>query len=183
MRFEELALAGAWRIVPERREDERGYFARTFSGAEFAAHGLDPAVAECSISRNPRRLTLRGMHLQRAPHEEVKLIRCTSGAVYDVIVDLREESPTYLRWHAETLSRENGVMLYVPRQFAHGYLTVEDDSELAYQISTPYAPASATGYRWDDPAFGIGWPDRPAVISSRDASYEDLGQGARRRAP
>lgn len=180
MRFEELSLAGAWRIVPERREDERGYFARTFGSAEFAGHGLDPTVAECSVSRNPRRLTLRGMHLQGAPHEEVKLIRCTSGAVFDVIVDLREDSLTYLRWHAETLSRENGVMLYVPRRFAHGFLTLEDDSELAYQISTPYAPESATGYRWDDPAFAIRWPERPAVISSRDASYADLVRPSRR---
>lgn len=178
MRFEELALAGAWRIVPERHEDERGYFARTFSRAELIEHELDPAVAECSVSRNPRRLTLRGMHRQRAPHEEAKLIRCTSGEVYDVIIDLREESPTYLRWHAETLSRENCVMLYVPRRFAHGYLTLEDDTELAYQISTPYAPEFAAGYRWDDPAFGISWPGRPLIVSPRDASYPSLGAGA-----
>jgi len=180
VRFEELSLEGAWRIVPDRHEDERGYFARTFSSDEFAAHGLDPTVAECSVSRNPQRLTLRGLHLQRAPHEEVKLIRCTSGTVFDVIVDLREDSRTYLRWHAETLSRENGVMLYVALGFAHGYLTLEDDSELAYQISTPYAPESAAGYRWDDPAFAIRWPDHPSVISARDASYASLTVRTRR---
>jgi dTDP-4-dehydrorhamnose 3,5-epimerase len=182
VKFEELPLAGAWRIVAERHEDERGYFARTFDAAEFEARGLETTVAECSVSRNPRRLTLRGMHFQRPPHEEAKLIRCTSGAVYDVIIDVREGSGTYRKWHAETLSRENGVMLYVPAGLAHGYLTMEDDTELAYQISTPYAPASAAGYRWDDPAFAIAWPERPALISVRDASYPDHGPGAARAA-
>ena len=182
MRFEELPLAGAWRIVAERHDDERGYFARTFGATELKARGLQTRVAECSVSRNPRRLTLRGMHLQRAPHAEVKLIRCTSGAVYDVIVDVREGSATYLKWHAETLSRENLVMLYVPEGFAHGYLTTEDDSELAYQISTPFAPAAAAGYRWNDPAFAISWPEAPVVISSRDASYPDYRAGAARPA-
>jgi dTDP-4-dehydrorhamnose 3,5-epimerase len=170
----ETAVAGAYVVEPERFDDERGFFARTFSAAEFTERGLEPAVAECSIAYNSARSTLRGMHYQAAPHEEAKLVRCTRGSVYDVAVDLRADSPTYLRWAAVELSAENRLGFYVPPRCAHGYLTLTDDSELHYQISARYSPQSAAGVRWDDPKLGIEWPAAPEVISPRDASYANL---------
>jgi dTDP-4-dehydrorhamnose 3,5-epimerase len=179
--FEETALPGAWRLLPERAADERGYFARTYCADDFAARGLEPAIAQCSVSYNHRRGTLRGLHFQEAPHAEVKLVRCTRGAVWDVIVDLRPGSPTYRRWAAAELTAGNGAALYIPKGCAHGLQTLADETEIFYQISVPYAPESARGYRYDDPAFAIDWPEPVAVISQRDLSwppFEAPGGGA-----
>jgi dTDP-4-dehydrorhamnose 3,5-epimerase len=175
MIFEETGIGGVWLIGPERHEDERGFFARTWDDAELTSRGLNARVVQCSISFNRRRGTLRGMHYQAPPHEETKIVRCTRGAVYDVAVDLRPSSPTFLSWTAVELSADNRRALYVPSGCAHGYLTLEPSSELHYLISQAYAPEAARGVRWDDPRFGIGWPATPAVISERDASYPDFG--------
>jgi dTDP-4-dehydrorhamnose 3,5-epimerase len=174
MILRELTLAGVFVIEPERKEDERGFFARTFSAAEFAERGLEPAVAESSVSFNRARGTLRGLHYQLPPHEETKLVRCTRGSVYDVVVDLRPDSPTHRRWEAIELSAENRLAVYLPAGCAHGYLTLEDGCELDYRISHRYVPDAAAGVRWDDPLLGIEWPATPTVISQRDASYPDL---------
>jgi dTDP-4-dehydrorhamnose 3,5-epimerase len=168
MIFRETPLAGAWVLEPERFEDERGFFARTYCRRDFEARGLDPAIAQCSVSWNHRRGTLRGLHLQIAPHEEVKLVRITRGAVWDVIVDLRPESPSFKRHFGITLSAENRHELYIPKGVAHGFQTLEDGTEVFYQISELYAPDSARGYRWDDPAFAIPWPEPVTVISEKD---------------
>jgi dTDP-4-dehydrorhamnose 3,5-epimerase len=169
MILRETAVAGAFVLEPEPIEDERGFFARVFDAAELAAHGLETAVAATSIAYNRAQWTLRGLHYQTAPHEETKLVRCTRGAVYDVAADLRPDSATYLAWHGVELSADNRLALHVPAGCAHGYLTLEDESELLYQISQPYVPAAATGVRWDDPALAIAWPAAPLVISARDA--------------
>jgi dTDP-4-dehydrorhamnose 3,5-epimerase len=174
MIFSATALAGAYLIEPERLEDERGFFARTWCVDEFAARGLNPRLVQCSISFNRRKGTLRGMHFQAAPHEEAKLVRCTRGAIYDVIVDLRPDSPTFKRWTAVDLTAENRRMLYVPEGFAHGFQTLEDESEVSYQMSEYYHAASARGVRWDDPAFGIEWPVEERTISARDRHYPDF---------
>lgn len=174
MIFRETAVDGAYVVEPERVEDERGFFARTFSAGVFAERGLESAIAECSVAYNPLRGTLRGLHYQRAPHEEAKLIRCTSGSVHDVAVDLRAGSDTYLCWAAIELSAANRLAFYIPPGCAHGYLTLTNDAELVYQISQQHVPAAADGVRWDDPAIGIEWPAAPSVISPRDASYPDL---------
>lgn len=174
MRFRDTPVAGVLVVELERIEDERGSFARTFSTEEFAQRGLDVRVDQCSTSFNKRAGTLRGMHYQVAPHGEVKLVRCTRGAIFDAVVDLRPESPTYLRWCAAELSAANGLALYIPEGCAHGFQTLEDASEILYQIATPYVPAAARGVRWDDPAFGITWPAPPPagrIMSSRDADY------------
>lgn len=171
MKFVPTSLEGAFVVEPELLEDERGCFARSFCRDEFVAHGLDPAVIQCNISFNRRRGTLRGLHYQVKPHEEAKLVRCTRGAVWDVIVDLREGSPTLYRWFATELTAENRRALYVPRGFAHGFQTLVDDSELFYQMSEFYHPESARGVRWDDPVIGISWPLRDPVLSLRDRSY------------
>jgi dTDP-4-dehydrorhamnose 3,5-epimerase len=168
MIFRETPLPGAWVLEPERIEDERGFFARTWSRGEFEARGLDPTLAQCSVSFNRRRGTLRGLHFQIAPHEEVKLVRVTRGTVWDVIVDLRPESPTFKRHFSVVLSAERGNQLYIPKRMAHGFQTLEDATEVYYQISAPYAPEAARGYRWDDPAFAIPWPQPVTVISERD---------------
>jgi dTDP-4-dehydrorhamnose 3,5-epimerase len=170
----ETTLPDVYVVEPEASEDERGFFARVFSADEFAEHGLVAAVAECSIAYNHVRSTLRGMHYQRPPHEEAKLVRCIQGAVYDVAVDLRPDSPAHLRWTAVELTAQNRRALYVPPGCAHGYLTLEDGCELLYQISERYEPTSAAGIRWDDPLVGIAWPAAPDVISARDASYPAL---------
>jgi dTDP-4-dehydrorhamnose 3,5-epimerase len=167
----ETTLADVYVVEPEPVEDDRGFFARVFSADEFEERGLVAVVAECSVSFNRARWTLRGLHYQRPPHEEAKLVRCIRGAVYDVALDLRPDSPTHRRWAAVELSAENRRALYVPPGCAHGYLTLEDGCELLYQISQRYAPASAAGVRWDDPAIGVEWPAAPAVISDRDASF------------
>ena len=174
MRFTEAPLAGAWVIDPDRRSDERGFFARTFDREEFAARGLEPAVVQSSTSYNTRAGTLRGMHFQAAPHGEPKVVRCTQGAIYDVIVDLRPDSPTHRRWFATELSAENGRAVYIPVGVAHGFQTVADASEVLYMMGHEYVPEAASGVRWDDPAFGIGWPDcDQRIMSDRDRSYPD----------
>lgn len=168
MIFQPAPLAGAWVLEPERLEDERGFFARTFCRDEFAARGLATGIAQASVSFNRRRGTVRGMHYQIAPDAEAKLVRCTRGALFDAVVDLRDGSPTRGRWFARVLSAEAGNQLYVPPGLAHGFQTLEDDTEVAYQISVPYASASARGFRWDDPEVAIPWPEPVTVISERD---------------
>ena len=174
MFFSETALKGAFVIEPERHEDFRGFFARTFCRREFAEHGLEPDVEQSSISFNPRIGTLRGMHYQAAPCEEVKLVRCTMGRIYDVIIDLRPDSSTHRKHFAVELSAENRKMLYIPRGFAHGFQTLEDNAEVLYQMSDTYSPEHARGVRWNDPAFGIAWPAAERIIHERDQSYPDF---------
>lgn len=174
MIFSETRLKGAFIIDMEQIEDERGLFARSWCREEFEAHGLNPELAQCNISFNKRRGTLRGMHYQKPPHEEVKLVRCTMGAIFDVIVDLRSNSPTYKQWVGEELTAQNRRMFYVPEMFAHGFVTLTDATEVFYQMSTPYVPDSASGIRWDDPALNIHWPEQPQMISQRDQSYPDF---------
>ena len=174
MKFKPLAIPGAFLVQPERSADDRGTFARTFCREEFAAHGLAPGVAQISTSFNHKRGTLRGMHYQAHPHAEAKLVRCTRGAIRDALIDLRPDSPTFLRWAAEDLSADNGCAMYVPEGCAHGFLTLEDASEVLYQMSTPFHGASASGVRWDDPAFGIDWREPVRVISDRDRNYPDF---------
>lgn len=171
MRFLPTTLEDAVLIEPERREDPRGWFARTFCEAEFAAHGLATRFVQQNASQNPRAGTLRGMHFQNPPHAEVKVVRCTRGAIFDAIVDLRPHSPTRGRWEGFELTPGNGRMLYVPEGFAHGYLTLQDDSEVAYLVSHPYTPGAEGGLRHDDPAFAIAWPRPVAVISDKDAAW------------
>jgi dTDP-4-dehydrorhamnose 3,5-epimerase len=171
MIFNETILKGAFVIEPERQEDERGFFARTFCQKEFEAHGLHPRLVQCSISFNKTKGTLRGMHYQVAPHEEAKLVSCIRGAIYDVIIDLRRESPTYRQWLAVELNAENYKMLHASEGFAHGFQTLEDNTVLFYQMSEFYYPENARGVRWNDPIFGITWPLEPQCISARDASY------------
>jgi dTDP-4-dehydrorhamnose 3,5-epimerase len=175
VKFLPTALAGACIIDIEPVPDERGFFARSWCREEFARHGLNPDLAQCSISLNKKRGTLRGMHYQAKPHEETKVVRCTRGAIYDVIVDLRPESPTFRKWIAVELSADNRRMLYVPPGFAHGFQSLEDDTEVFYQISAFYHPESARGVRWNDPAFGIEWPVTKQVISDKDRQYPDFG--------
>lgn len=174
MRFVEIPLRGAYVIELEPYADERGYFARSFCRDEFLAHGLNPDVAQCNISFNAKAWTLRGMHYQLPPHGEDKLVRCSRGAIHDVILDIRPGSPTCMRWFALELSAANGRMLYIPGGFAHGFMTLEDDSEVFYQMSRTHAPGSARGIRWDDPLFGVSWPRRPLVISDKDRAYPDF---------
>lgn len=171
MIFRELALKGAFLIEPERLTDERGFFARIWCRKEFQAKGLNCDSAQASISFNRERGTLRGMHYQAPPHEEARLVRCTMGAVYDVIIDLRSESPTFCRWEAFEISAQNRLMLYVPEGFAHGFITLADESEVEYHMSEFYAPDYARGVKWNDAAFSIRWPMEPRVISPRDLNY------------
>jgi dTDP-4-dehydrorhamnose 3,5-epimerase len=174
MIFTPLELDGAYIVDLELREDERGFFARTWCGDEFEAHGLNAAVVQCNLSFNHRRGTLRGMHFQRPPHGEAKLIRCTRGAIFDVIVDLRAHSGTYARWLGVELSADNRRALYVPEGFAHGYQTLVDDTETLYQVSEAYTPAAEGGVRWDDPAFRIEWPPvERLTISEKDRTWPD----------
>ncbi len=174
MIFTELQLQGAFTIDPEALEDERGFFARTWCHRESEAHGLNPRLVQCSISFNKIRGTLRGMHYQVKPYQEAKLVRCTRGAIHDVIIDLRPDSPTLKRWLAVTLTSDNHRMLYVPEGFAHGFQTLDDNTEVFYQMSEFYAPDCARGIRWNDPAFGIQWPAGELIVSSRDQSYPDF---------
>lgn len=174
MIFTETKLKGAFIIEPERQEDERGFFARTFCQEEFKAHRLNTNWIQCNLSFNKKRGTLRGMHYQVAPHEEVKLVRCTMGAVYDVIIDLRPESPTFKRWISIELTAENHHMLYIPQGFAHGYQTLADNTEVFYQMSEVYHPECARGLRWDDPSFRIKWPILAKIILNRDSQYPDF---------
>lgn len=171
MVFVETALKGAFLIEPERKEDERGFFARTWCAEEFASHGLNPRLVQCSISYNKKKGTLRGMHYQAAPYEEAKLVRCTKGAIFDVIIDLRLGSATYTNHVSMVLSESNRQMLYIPEGMAHGFQTIEDETEVFYQMSQVFHPESARGVRWDDPTFGIQWPLTDCIISARDRQY------------
>ena len=175
MILQETPLTGAWVIQVEPVEDERGLFARTFDVDRWDEWGLEATVVQCSTSYSRRAGTVRGMHYQVDPFEETKLVRCTRGAVYDVIVDVRRDSPTFRGWFSVELTPDNRTMLYVPAGVAHGFQTLVDDTEVYYQISERYSPAHARGVRWDDPAFGIEWPDATErTISERDRSYPDL---------
>jgi dTDP-4-dehydrorhamnose 3,5-epimerase len=173
MIFTPVQLAGAWVLDLERFEDERGFFARTFCRREFEERGLNPEVAQCNTSFNAHRGTLRGMHYQ-LPSGEAKLVRCTRGAIYDVIIDLRPESSTYGSNFGVKLTDENRRMLYIPERFAHGFLTLTDNTEVFYQMSEFYSADNSRGVRWNDPAFGINWPEEVKVVSERDRSYPNF---------
>jgi dTDP-4-dehydrorhamnose 3,5-epimerase len=170
--FAETALKGAWFVDLQQINDERGFFARSFCQEEFAAHGLKTDVAQSNISFNRLKGTLRGMHFQLPPKAEAKLVRCTRGAVHDVIIDLRPSSATYCQWISVELTGENRRALYIPEGFAHGFQTLEDDSEVFYQMYDFFAPQYASGVRWDDPAFNIEWPLTAPIISDKDLSYD-----------
>ena len=178
MRIGETTLADARLIEMERRSDERGWFARSFCEEEFAAAGLVTRFVQSSQSHSRRRGTVRGMHFQRAPHGEVKLVRVVRGAVHDVIIDLRRDSPSYGRWEGFELTAENGRGLYVPEGFAHGFQTLVDETDVLYQMSYPYTPGADGGVRWDDPAFGIAWPLPVTEIAPRDAAWPDVDLAA-----
>jgi dTDP-4-dehydrorhamnose 3,5-epimerase len=173
--FTETKLSGAFIIEPEIFEDERGFFARSFSAREFEAHGINLRMAESHISFNKTRYTIRGLHFQSEPYAQAKLVRCTQGAIFDVIVDLRSGSPTFKQWFGAELTAKNHLMLYVPEGFAHGYQTLEDNSEMFYQVSQFYVPESCGGVRWNDPAFAIQWRAIDGVtLNERDQSYPDF---------
>jgi dTDP-4-dehydrorhamnose 3,5-epimerase len=173
--FTPAPLSGVFIIEPDRRHDERGFFARTWCHEEAAIHGIRVAWHQCNVSFNTHRGTIRGMHYQRAPHGEGKLVRVTQGAIYDVALDLRRESPTFKQYFAITLTAGNRLALYIPpADIAHGFLTLDDDTEVFYQMSTAYVPVSAAGVRWNDPAFNIEWPGSMQVISKKDANYPDF---------
>jgi dTDP-4-dehydrorhamnose 3,5-epimerase len=174
LKFQETPLRGACVVDLAPIEDERGFFARSFCEQEFREHGLNPRVAQCNVSFNRRRGTLRGMHFQAAPKEEAKLVRCTAGAIFDVIVDLRPGSATYCRWFGVELSAGNRRALYVPEGLAHGFQTLTEDSEVLYQMSEVYHGDLARGLRWDDPRFAISWPVPQPVLSTRDRGYPDF---------
>jgi dTDP-4-dehydrorhamnose 3,5-epimerase len=182
MRFLQTPLPGAWVIELDLLGDERGWFARTFDRDEFEARELNPLVAQCNASFNPRRSTLRGLHYQAEPHGESKLVRCVRGAVFDVAVDLRRDSPTFCRWHGLELSADNRQALYIPAGMAHGFQTMTDDSEMLYQMGAAYVPDAAQGVRWDDPAFGIEWPHATVerTISDSDRGYPDFERSGAR---
>lgn len=180
MIFTETNLPGAYLVELEKREDERGFFARMFCANEFVEHGLEPAVAQGNMSFSREKGTLRGMHYQVPPAEETKLIRCVRGAIHDVIVDVREDSPTYLQHYGVELSADNRKALYVPKGFAHGCLTLADDTEILYLVSEFYTPGHERGLRYDDPALGIEWPVEVTVVSEKDASWPLVEAGARR---
>lgn len=171
MKFTALSIQGCYLIEIEALNDERGYFARTFCRDEFSAQGLNADLEQCSVSFNVRGGTLRGMHYQKPPHAEEKLVRCTAGAIFDVILDLRRDSATYLQWTSVELSADNHRAVYIPGGCAHGFLTLADASEVFYQMSVAYAQESAAGVRWDDPAFNIEWPAGEVVISDRDRNF------------
>jgi dTDP-4-dehydrorhamnose 3,5-epimerase len=170
----ETPIPGAYVLEPERKADERGFFARTWCGEEFASLGLEPRLAQCSVSYNLRAGTIRGMHFQREPHAEVKVVRCTAGSIYDVLLDLRPDSPGYLSWFSAELTAANRLSLYVPAGVAHGFQTLTEGSEVFYQISEPYHADLAGGVRWDDPTFGIRWPLPDPVLSARDRDFPDF---------
>lgn len=171
MRFELAGLDGAWLLHPDPARDERGFFARTFCEREFQAHGLVTRFPQHSVSSSSRKATLRGMHFQGEPYGEVKLVRCLKGGIWDVIIDLREDSPTFRQWRAFELSEQNGSQLYIPKGFAHGFQTLSDDVQVNYLISEFYEPSAANGVRYDDPAFGISWPLAVSAISDKDRNW------------
>jgi dTDP-4-dehydrorhamnose 3,5-epimerase len=171
MIFAETSLRGAFIIDLERMEDERGFFARSFCQKEFLAHGLKTEIAQSNVSFNRKKGTLRGMHFQRPPRAEAKLVRCTQGSIYDVVIDLRPDSATFCKWIGIELRADNRTALYIPEGFAHGFQTLRDNTELFYQMFTSYAPEWQRGVRWDDPAFDIKWPLPDPIMSERDRSY------------
>lgn len=176
MIFSPTEIAGVWIIDLEKRIDERGFFARTWCHREFQRHGLNCGLVQCNTSRSNYRGTLRGMHYQAAPHEEAKLVRCTRGSIFDVVLDLRPESPTFRRWISAELSEDNSRMIYVCEGCAHGFQTLSNDTEVTYLMSESFYPDSARGVRWDDPAFSIQWPAcERRLLSDRDATYPDFG--------
>jgi dTDP-4-dehydrorhamnose 3,5-epimerase len=173
--FAQTSLPGVVLVSPEKHTDDRGFFARTWCAREFESRGLSPSLAQCSISFNARKGTLRGLHYQAEPFAETKVVRCTMGSIYDVVVDLRRESPTFRRWIGVELSATNRRMLYIPAGLAHGFQTLEADTEVFYQISEFYVPEAARGVRWNDPAFAIEWPAGDRIMSDRDRTYADFG--------
>jgi dTDP-4-dehydrorhamnose 3,5-epimerase len=177
MRFVPMAVDGATIVELEGYQDSRGYFARIFCEEEFARAGITMHVLQTNISRNPRRLTLRGMHYQAEPHGEDKIVACVRGRIFDVAVDLRPDSPSYRRWASTELSADGNRLVYIPRGCAHGFLTLEESSDVLYLMGAPFVSGSARGVRWSDPAFGIAWPAEPVEISERDAGYGDFGAG------
>lgn len=174
MKFIPTPLEGAFLIDLEKRSDERGFFARLFCTEEFAKHGLETVFLQANNSMSVDKGILRGMHYQLPPAEEVKLVRCIQGSFYDVIIDLRPESETYGKWFGEVLSQTNRRMMYVPRGFAHGFLTLEPNSEVLYMVSTPYSKHLERGIRWNDPTFNIQWPETPTIVSERDQQHPDF---------
>lgn len=174
MLFTETKLKGAYIIDLERREDERGFFARSWCAEEFENLGLNTRLVQCNVSFNVKKGTLRGMHYQVEPYPEAKVVRCTIGAIYDVIVDLRSDSPTFRQWVGVELSVENRRALYIPEGFAHGFQTLMDNTEVFYQMSEFFHPECARGVRWDDPAFGIEWPTDDRIVSVRDQDYPEF---------
>jgi dTDP-4-dehydrorhamnose 3,5-epimerase len=176
MIFTATQLEGAWLIGIQRRDDDRGFFARTWCRQELAARGLETEVVQESVSYSRRCGTLRGLHFQRAPHDETKIVRCTCGVIFDVLVDLRPQSPTFLRWQSFKLAAKSHQAIYIPKGVAHGFQTLSDNAEVSYQMSTFYSPEAAGGYRYDDPAFGIIWPLPVAAISERDLRWEAFSQ-------
>lgn len=174
MLFEKTEIAGVFRVFLERKADERGFFARTWCQEEFEKAGLDHGLVQCSLSFNIHKGTLRGMHYQESPFAETKLVRCTMGAIYDVVLDLRRQSPTFKKWIGVTLTSENREMVFIPKGCAHGFLTLEEKSEVFYQMSEFYHPEAARGVRWNDPAFAIDWPGKVEVISERDEALADF---------
>lgn len=179
MKFQPTPLAGAFLIEPERRDDERGWFARSWCAQEFEQHGLNPRLVQCNLSWNRQRGTLRGMHYQAAPWAEAKLVRCSRGAIFDVIIDLRPGSATFRQWFGAELNSDNRRALYVPEGFAHGFQTLVDDVEVFYQMSEFYHPEAAGGVRWNDPAFAIVWPECEArLISAKDQSWPNFAASA-----
>ncbi|MBB6142863.1 dTDP-4-dehydrorhamnose 3,5-epimerase [Silvibacterium bohemicum] len=174
MLFHKTKLPKVFEIEPEPHHDDRGFFARIWCEKEIEVHGLNPKLVQCSISFNSRKGTLRGMHFQAEPYAESKIVRCTSGAIYDVVIDLRPKSPTFRQWIAVILSARNHRMIYVPEGCGHGFLTLEDQTEVVYQMSEFYNPESSRGTRWNDPAFQIAWPEAVEVISERDQTYPNF---------
>ncbi|MCB1754022.1 MAG: dTDP-4-dehydrorhamnose 3,5-epimerase [Gammaproteobacteria bacterium] len=173
MIFTETKLAGAFIIDLKKLEDERGFFARTFCSRELEEHGLISNVEQANMSWNEKAGTMRGMHYQVDPYQETKLVRCTRGALYDVIIDLRKDSPTYREWIGVELTADNRRALFVPRDFAHGFVTLEDNTDAFYMVSQSYVPGAEAGIRWNDPQFAIDWPVKPTVVSEKDANWAD----------
>jgi dTDP-4-dehydrorhamnose 3,5-epimerase len=169
--FIETTISGLYIVELETLSDERGYFARSFCAREFEKLGLESTVAQCNVSFNSKAGTLRGLHFQAPPYEEAKLVRCTRGAIYDVAVDIRPDSPTYLKWFAVELAGENGRMIFIPRGFAHGFQTLADSTEVFYLMSEFFHPDSARGLRWNDPAIAIPWPLSNPIMSDKDRTY------------
>ncbi len=174
MKFIETSLKGAYILELELIKDNRGFFARYFCEEEFKKHGLNPDISQISIAVNEKKGTLRGMHFQKKPHEEAKIVRCIRGSIYDVIIDLRKDSPTFKKWFSTEIKEHDYKMIYLPEGFAHGYMTLEDNTEVTYHMSKAFHVESYVGVRWDDPAFNIKWPTTNPIISDKDKNYPDF---------